>query len=544
MNKTARRLALACSLLAFATATISTLPACRPPASRVAPGGPKLILFLAVDQMRADYLERFRPLWTGGFKRLLEDGAVFTEARHEHALTETSPGHATLVSGLTPRHHGIVENYWYDRERGATVYSVDDERHGSSPANLLGSTLGDWLKRADPFSRVWSVAGKDRAAVLMGGERADGAFWYDRRKGKMTTSTYYRRGKPAWLDDKELTGFTRRLFGAEWQPSPRTAAVLADPQARARFGILEAEQGDFPDRFPHVGGDLTPVADASFYGSIYGSPFLDELVGLAAARLLVAEKLGKDEHPDVLFVSFSAPDTVGHTFGPASPELLDTLLRLDEVLGRFLATAEQEVGRDNLLISLSADHGVLPLPEVDAHLGGNARRIDSAGLLCYQTIGRQLSCPECISAYWTLDDATLRARGLERGAFEREVARLVAGCAEVEKVWTRSELEPGDGPADAMGRLYAASFYPDRSPDLLIQWREGYLPTRSIGTTHGTPWDYDRHVPWIVVSPGGKAGQVVERVATVDVAPTLAKLAGIPVPGDRDGRDRSGLIQP
>lgn len=544
MTKNPRRVVVPAVLLVLGGAAVLLLPACRPPASRVAPGGPKLILFLAVDQMRADYLERFRPLWTGGFQRLLEAGTVFTEARHEHALTETSPGHATLATGLIPRHHGIVENYWYDRQKGETVYSVDDERHGSSPAKLLGSTLGDWLKQADPFSRVWSVAGKDRAAVLMGGKRADGAFWYDRRKGRMTTSSYYRRGRPAWLDDRELKSYAGGLFGAEWQPSPRTAAVLADPEARALYGILEADEGDFPNRFPHLGGDLTPVPDASFYGSIYGSPFLDELTGMAAERLLVAERLGQDEHPDLLFVSFSATDTVGHTFGPNSPELLDTLLRLDQVLGRLLDRAEQEVGRGNLLISLSSDHGVVPLPEVDARLGGSARRLDNGALLCFQSIGRRLSCPECISAYWTLDEEELRARKVERLAFEREVAQLVASCAEVEKVWTRSELEPGEGPADPMGRLFAASYFPGRSPDFLLQLRAGYLPNRAVGTTHGTPHDYDRHVPWIVLIPGGKPGQISERVATVDVAPTVAKLAGIPVPADRDGRDRSGLVLP
>jgi Type I phosphodiesterase / nucleotide pyrophosphatase len=517
------------------------------PKAAAAGTAPRLILFVSVDQMRADYLERFESLWTGGFRRLVDESVSFVETRHEHAVTTTSPGHASLVTGAYPSRHGIIDNEWWDANEGDEVYSVADADGERSPRRLRATALGDWMKGANPESRVFAIAGKDRAAILMGGLKADGAYWFERSKGRLASSAFYGgKAKPAWFGEAERTAGAARWFARPWEPTTAAQGVLADPTWRERLRLVEPAQGAFANAFPHVGGGLTPVPTEAFYRAFYGSPMLDALTAAGAIQLLRAEKLGGDGVVDLLAVSFSAVDTVGHTFGPDSPEMLDTLLRLDESLGRLLEAVDAQVGLEHTLIALSADHGVVPLPEASQLLGRPGRRLTDVELLCFQGLGTRLEArfgaDDLVDEHWRIDVQKLRRAKVERVRLEAAVQEELAGCAEVERVWARSELEAEPPPSDPFGQLWARSLFPGRGPDFLIQWQEHYLALRGSGTTHGTPYDDDMRVPWLLRLPQGTAGKVLVRAATVDIAPTLAGLVGVTVPSRIDGRDRTGEL--
>lgn len=516
------------------------------------PDAPRLILLISVDQMRRDYLDRFGDLYSGGLRRLLDESVSFDQAYHEHALTVTAPGHATLSTGLYPRHHGIIDNRWFEAD-GSRVYCVDDEEHGSSPAKLEGSTLGDWLKSVSPASKVYGASGKDRSAILMAGRGADGAFWYDSDAGAFTSSGYYPGGEPEWLAELDLGARADAVFGQPWTPLESTAAVGVE---RA---IEEIDEGLFAQRFPHLGGGLTLAPGEGFYYDLAVSPFLDTHLGDFARALIREEGLGADGIPDVLALSFSATDTVGHDFGPNSPEVLDTLLRLDATLGVLLDFLDAEIGLDRVLIALSADHGVVPVPEYQEAHQLPGRRANAQDALCWHRAGIQLAeahdgrfpiTPwrfvdrELIGGVEKVGSTTADPAQVSRQieAVLAELRPLLEACPGVARVWTRGELEGDTEPADPMGRLFYRSFHPERSSDFLVQFEEGYLSYSGVRTTHGSPYPYDTHVPWLLRLPSGVAASIGDPVATVDIAPTLATLAGIPVPADRDGRERTAML--
>lgn len=525
--------------VAGACVLLWSCPAAPPPS--LAPGAPRLILFLAVDQGRADYVERFRPLLRHGLDRLLAESVRFTDAHHDHANTSTAPGHATLATGRHPSSHGIVGNYWFDRETREEVYSASDEDGVRSPERLLVPTLGDWLKAASPRSKVFAAGGKDRASVLMAGHRADAAFWFDDDSGDFVTSEYYPGRERPWLDAFHAERHVDRYFGEAWEPLPEVAAHAAE------YRVEPLDEGMFQTGFPYPLGGATPAPDGSFYSGVFRSPLIDRYLADFARALIAGEGLGDDDHPDLLWLSFSALDAVGHRYGPDSPELLDTLLGLDRVLGELLDFVDERIGLDRVLVSLSSDHGVMPVPEVLARHGGDGRRFGTAEIRCVQHAGRRLRA-EMGDEEWILEDFYLdrelaAERGVELSALEEALRRPLEACPGIARVWTRGELLAGSVD-DPIGRLFVHGFHPERSPDLTLELEPWVLPYSSVRASHGSPHPYDTHVPWLVRRPGGRGFEVAERVHTVDVAPTLAALVGLAVPDGVDGVDRSALLQP
>lgn len=508
------------------------LASCAVPSEPPPEGTPRLVLLVVVDQMRYDYLERLDPLLTGGLRRLLDEGLSFTDAHHDHATTNTAPGHATLLTGLHPGHSGIVSNSWVDRDTGEWVYCVGDERYETSPAQMLHPALGDWLQDRYPDARVISIGGKDRSAVLMGGWDPDGAFWYDRATGGMATSDYYRQ--PDWVEDFNERDLAGEWFGRLWQPLP------VDEEAALAAGFEDFDEGPFGRWFPHATGRASLAADGGFYGAFYVTPFLDQVVGAFARRALDEEELGRDEVPDLLAVSFSALDTVGHDYGPNSPEVLDVLLRLDKVLGELIETAEAMVGEENLLISLSSDHGVVPLPEVQQLHGLPGKRLGTEDIRCIQQAGRELQdrfeVPLWIEFSQTLDLGVVEEEGIDLPEVLREAETLLRRCPMVVDVWTATELEaPAPADLSEVERRYRNSYHPQRSPHLQVQLGEYDLGITGRDTTHGSVYSYDSHVPLILRRPGGSFGRIAEPVRTVDLAPTLARLLAVPIPEGLDG---------
>ncbi len=506
-------------------------------------GPPKLVVVVVIDQMRFDYFDRFGSQWQQGFAQLRAEGLFFDEVFHAHALTETAPGHATISTGTHPAHHGIVANEWLDRTTGKEVAAVADpsaqvlespSAKGVSAATLLREGVGDWMQQADPASIVISVALKDRAAILMGGKRPDAAIWYDDRFGGYTTSTYYAEQLPAWVSAYNQRGRAEALYGAEgWVLSRPDDAYAGsrretDPKLVSTFSDYSLTK-----QFPHV----IAVEGKQPRNVIRDTPFGDLMTLELAREAIAAEGMGEDAVPDLLMVGLSAGDYAGHRYGPDSVEVHDYYLRLDEFLGQFVADLDQRLGDDYVLV-LTSDHGVAPMPEYsdletagrfvdEVHLPALMKRAAKTTKLAKQ------QRPELVFTHGVdlrfdpaVDEAT-------RAAYRAELAKLLRERDEVADAWTRDELL-GAEDRNEFAAAWRMSFHPERSPDILIQYAPG-VSGYPEGTGHGTPYEFDQHVP-LVIRGLDRAGQHGERVLTVDIAPTIAELVGVPVPEGVDGR--------
>lgn len=509
---------------------------------------PKLAVVIVVDQMRPDFLTRFNAYYTGGFRRLIDHGLVFDSATHDHSATETGPGHATIGTGRTPAHNGIVGNDWYDRKLKQTLYCVEDstspilgssEKGGISPANLLVDGMGDWLKRTYPTSKVYSLSVKDRSAVGLGGKHPDCAVWWNTWTGEFVTSSYYAKELPAWVRSFNERHVFDSLKNREWTPAFPDSFYDA---STADDFPGEVKDARYTSTFPHVlpWDSTTPK---TFYGTyLYYSPLVDNEVLNLAMHLIETEQLGADSTPDLLCIGISQTDVVGHRWGPNSREIEDTYLRLDRKLGEFFAFLDRTIGDSNYVIALSSDHGVLPLPEYLQSIGVDSKRIPSDTVKAdYRRItGESMKEGLADTAWfkgWAGDiylendqlDPEERTKILDE--FREELLKLpyVAAC------YKQSDLLAGTS-IDAFTNYYHNDVYPERSPDLLVRYRENMLVgIGAAGTTHGSPYWYDRHVPIIFMSKYIKSGTVYRPVRTVDIAPTVAVQLHTTAPDDIDG---------
>jgi predicted AlkP superfamily pyrophosphatase or phosphodiesterase len=498
---------------------------------------PRLLLFLVIDQARAEYLTRFAPLFTAGLKQLIERGALFEQAYHEHSYTATCPGHASLVTGAHPSRSGIVANEWYDRETKKWTYCVNDTR-GLGPGQLRVSTLPDWIKSYDPKSRVFSVSGKDRAAIIMGGHAADVAFWYDKFTGRFTSSEHYAKRHPEWLQEFNRQRSLAEKFGALWE---RDRALPID---LARYAIHSPTR----DSFPHAFGSLGPMPSKDFFEEIKLSPWVDQSTFALARELLEREQLGSRGALDYLAISLSALDWVGHEYGPNSLEVLQVLLDLDRQLGAFLAVLDKQFKPGEILVVVSSDHGVAALPELSQHSDTNSGlRLSDTQLACVQQIEQALA--QHFSAEgpffeggWNIRHETLRGQGIDLELFTAEAKRRISQCLPIAQVVSLADLATSNFFAPHFAARFRNSYYPGRSPDFILHPRERALLLKGQGTTHASAYDYDAHVPLVFLHPSLKPQRLAERVATVDVAPTIAELIGLPVAQKVDGISRAALM--
>ena len=513
----------------------------RAPARQSSPtpaNGTRLVVLLVVDQMRYDYLERFAPVFHSGFQRLLQ-GASFTHAHHAHSNTVTGTGHATLATGMLPRHHGIVGNSWFDRKRGKKVGCVDDAQDEISPRTLLTSSLGDWLKESGP-AKVYALSGKDRSAVFLGGRNADAALWYDEENGDIVTSPYYHSEPPEWLETFNDAAWLDAAYGRPWE------ALEVEPSTLRELQLGSNQLGPLLGSFPHALGGMAPMPDWTFYEALFTSPLIDETMVRLAEHLVTELQLGSDASADLLAISFSGLDAVGHEYGPNSREVLDMLMHLDLTIGRLLDFLDSRIGLQHVVVALSSDHGVVPIPEEENRHGRPGKRMGSDELKCLQSIGKGLPKDwgkvRLAGEGLYLDRKELNERGIDAGKVERELADRIEQCPSVVKVWTSYELKGAQPPADPVALLYWNAFNAERSPDLTIQFEERFLETRAMSTSHGTPYEYDTHVPLVVLAPGCPSSRIDRPVRTADLAPTLAVLAGAQVPEHLDGEDLSPHI--
>ncbi len=525
---------------------------------------PRLAVVLVVDQMRADYLERYADLYRGGLARLRREGAWFVEADVQHALTYTAPGHATVATGNHPAHHGVVANEWFDRAAGKAVYAADDPEvrpvltkepatpvPGRSPRQLERTTIGDWLKKQEPTARVFSVALKDRSAIMMGGQAPDRAYWYSQEVAGFGSSTWYADGAPppAWVAAFNATDPVYKRFAGGWTRVLDAAAYLRSGPDR-----VEAESDGVKTEFPHVYDDGTAATRAAFAKQVLWTPFGDEMSLVFARTLVGEEQLGADDVPDVLMLSLSSADYIGHAYGPFSHEMQDYYLRLDGYLGEFLTYLDETVGEDRWVLALTADHGALPLPE-EARLRGHptARRVVAADYYprvraAVQTELTALKLPEASLLHvgedglW-LDEEQASAGGLTPAQLRSAVAVAVRRLDFVADAYTADELtNPGDA-RRAFLVPYQRSYFAERSPDVQMRFKEWSLvDAQPGGTSHGSPYRYDTHVPVLFCGAGVRPGVHAAAVGTVDVAPTMAGLLGVSVPEGVDGRSLVTLV--
>jgi predicted AlkP superfamily pyrophosphatase or phosphodiesterase len=531
------------------------------------------VLLIVVDQFRYDYLERFGDLFgPNGFKRLLRDGASWTQSNYDHMPTYTAPGHGTMMTGAYPAESGIIGNEWLDRASGKRITSVSDEsvkllggnatEAASSPARLMASTVGDELRLAtNDRAKVIGISVKDRSAILPAGRHANAAYWFSISSGTMVSSTYYFNQLPAWVTNFNNAKPADKYFGTKWE------RVLPEDEYRKRVGQdnpswenVSNAWGD-TNSFPHtITGGLT-APGRNFYIALDYSPFTNEMLASFAQEAIVNEQLGQDDDTDVLTVSFSANDYVGHRFGPYSQEVMDVSVRTDRNIATLLDFVDARVGLANTLVAFTADHGVSPIPEHAAALGLGGGRVPFATVMgkiqaaISARYNPQGKTPDPSADYLLRFQESSTARewfinnnlyfnydALRRdGVNVEEISQVVVAAAltvpGIARCFSRSQLLRGaTSVTDPIERRALHGFYPARSGDVVMVAETYKYIAETITATHGSPYSYDTHVPTIIMGAGVTPGRYLEPASPADIAPTLSALLRITPPSNSTGR--------
>jgi predicted AlkP superfamily pyrophosphatase or phosphodiesterase len=502
---------------------------------------PKLMVGIVVDQMCYDYLYRFESKFSEhGFKKIMNQGTICHNAHYNYVPTFTGPGHASIYTGTTPSNHGIVANDWYERETGKVINCVDDESVTAlgtnstdglcSPHYLKTTTITDQLKLTYPHAKVISMSIKDRGAILPGGHLSDGSYWYDYASGKFITSTYFKSVLPQWVSDFNAEGQVDTYMTKTWN-------TLLDIQA-----YTESSSDDSPyeqilsgkerPTFPYdlaMLGTKTPK-----YQLFTITPFANTYLTDFAIRAIEAENMGRGEQTDFLCISFSTPDIVGHSFGPYSIEMEDVYIRLDLEIAKLLKHLEAQVGKDGFTLFVTADHAVVPVPQllVDKKLPGGYvfmnEKLASLKAALKKAFGADLIRDHENSNIY-LNHQLLDSLHISRDNVEEFVAEKISQWEGVKAVYTEKQLKDGcsdDEWRDMVRRGYHAA----ESGDVLFLLEPGYLPkaddveTAHKGTSHGSAFNYDTHVPLLWYGKGIPIQSVYRKLNITDIAATLTHL--------------------
>ncbi|MCZ6515346.1 MAG: alkaline phosphatase family protein [Acidobacteria bacterium] len=511
----------------------------------------KLIVQITVDQLRGDMLLRYKHRFgRSGFRYLMDRGVNYTNAHFQHLTTFTAVGHATLVTGGYAAQHGMAGNDWQDRESGQHVLCVEDDRHtligkerephsATSPRNLTSSTIGDELVLASGHnSRVFSVSIKGRAAIIPGGHLGK-AFWYSSNSGEFVTSTYYYHEYPAWVVAWNKSKHADEYIGRSWELLYDKASYI---YGNADDRTEEKSHADLGRTFPHA---ISCESSSECYEVLPFTPYGDELTFQFAKELMKSEELGQRDATDMLAISLSTTDRIGHAFGPNSLEYEDNLLHLDAGLADLFKTIDATVGLDKSVIVLSSDHGVDEIPEYKQSLGFEAGRhfpkkfIESVNIALQ---ARFESSKDFVLAFWNpslyLNLETVRDLELDLAAVERAVAEEMAKVPGIAVAVTRTDLLAGKVLDTPMMRKVQRAFHPERTGDVIIvQNQFWYLHPKAeaYSAMHGSPYSYDTYVPIIFYGPGIRPRTIHRPVAPADIAATLASYLGIKPPSGSVG---------
>jgi predicted AlkP superfamily pyrophosphatase or phosphodiesterase len=528
---------------------------------------PRLVLFIAVDQFRYDYLERFGGLFAAnGLRRLMREGASWTQANFDHIPTETAPGHATMLTGAWPAETGIIANDWFERaeggDKGRRVNNVEDEsakilgggpqERGTSPRRLLVSTLGDELRLATNMrSKIVGVSLKDRSAVLPAGRLASAAYWGSPETGSVVSSDYYFERLPEWVVRYNASRPADKFAGREWTRLLNDESVYlrhAGPD-EAAWENQGAGNEKYTRAFPHK---MPAAVGKDLYESLQNSPFSNDMLVEFAKLAITHEGLGADPDTDVLTVSFSANDYVGHRWGPYSQEVMDITLRTDRQIAELLDFVEARVGLRNTVVAFTADHGAAPVPEHAAELKLPGRRVVPKdvetrmrdGLRAHFSRAREGGArgADYFLEYTPKNgNVYLNLAALSRDGVAREEAERVAGDAAltmpgVARYFTRTQLTRGAiSPADPVARRVLHGFHPKRGGDLVLV-TEPFVLVVTYTADHFSPYSYDTHVPLLIMGAGLRAGAYAQAATPADIAPTIAALLRVQSPSNATGR--------
>jgi predicted AlkP superfamily pyrophosphatase or phosphodiesterase len=566
-QKTITTFLLLATAIPFSPPVVAQAP---PPARAASPkvpqarAKPKLVVLLVVDQMRADYVDKFLPQWTGGLKRLVEEGAWFRDAAYPYAATETCVGHATISTGAFPATHGMVANNWWDRDLGKNVTCTSDSKAknsayggasfkegdseseekegGNSGVHLAVPSFADELRfQAGTQTRVVTFSLKGRAAITLAGHQADGVVWLDDTTGAWVTSNAF--GTLPFLDDYVKKNPVRRDYGKTWNLRLDKKNYLYPKEA---IGAVPPDGWELSFPHPLRGKAAGSDPDGAFYKQWKTSPFADTYLTQLAELAVDQLGLGKGGGTDFLGIAYSPLDYAGHAFGPRSWEVQDILVKLDEDLADLFTHLDKEVGRGNYVVALSADHGVVPIPEDMQTTGADA------GVLHLPEV--QMRIEESLKSLNYPKPAVARVTGSDvffaKGVYEKlaadsnamnavlEAIRTVPGAAAVYRAEDLRDRPATQSPAH---RAFANSYFPGRSGDLFILPKPYWLldgtplgKPRSYGTGHGVPYNYDQHVPVLLMGFGIQPGQYFQPITPADIAPTFAALCGITL-SSRDG---------
>jgi predicted AlkP superfamily pyrophosphatase or phosphodiesterase len=503
---------------------------------------PKLVVAIAIDQFRYDYLTRFGSEYHGGLDLMLKQGADFTNAHYLQVPTVTAVGHSIFLTGAMPAVSGIVSNAWYDRRTKKQVTSVCDwnykivggqqpqqgpnctDEDPASPKRLLVSTVGDELRDVSEDSKVIGVSLKERASILPSGHRANGAYWFDLNSGDFVTSSYYMDSLPSWADRFNSQKLAEKYVNKEWPAFPSW-------------------------KFHPASGDREQ------FRKIPASPWGNELIESFAEAALEGEQLGQRGKTDLLTVSFSSNDYVGHAVGPDAPEVKDMAIRVDGLIGKLLRLIDEKVGLKNTIVVLTADHGVSPAPSVNSkrNMPGAFITAKPAAVIT-EALNRKFGPAEWVKSAeggiylnWdVIDDfKTQDGRPLDVEVLYRTAKRALLMDPEMHavRVYDRNQLQNGIA-GDFIAQAFVNGFFPRESPDLVIAYEPYTMPgSGGRGTTHFSPYDYDKHVPILFMGPGIKAGHYDGNVSPIDIAPTLATMLSLETPSGSSGRVLTEMLQ-
>jgi predicted AlkP superfamily pyrophosphatase or phosphodiesterase len=513
---------------------------------------PKLVVGIVVDQMCYDYLYRFDQKFSKtGFKKLMQKGTNCRNTRYNYVPTFTGPGHASIYTGTTPSNHGIVANDWYDRATGAIFNCVDDasvftvgstnDEGKCSPHHLKTTTVTDQLKMTYPEAKVISVSIKDRGAILPGGHLSDGSYWFDSYSGKFITSSFFEKELPEWVAKFNEEKRPQKALNSVWN-------TLYDVTSYSESGPDNSQYEQvFPGKdspvFPY---DLNKMKEGSQDFSLFTyTPYANTALTDLAINGIQSEGLGTDRRTDMLCISYSTPDLIGHAFGPYSVELEDIYLRLDQDLSRLISFLEKQVGKHEFVIMLMADHAVVPVPQqlVDKKLPGGYFFSSNYMTELRQKLVQQFQIDpikELVNCNIYLDEELIKKNKKDQHLIEQFIVNEVRQWKEVKAVYSGTELS-GDQEGDNWFKMIQSGYHREESGDILFVLESGYLiksadvPTAHQGTSHGSAFNYDTHVPLIWYGKGIPAREVLRRVDITDIAATLTNMLFLQRTGSMTG---------
>jgi predicted AlkP superfamily pyrophosphatase or phosphodiesterase len=516
---------------------------------------PKLVVGIVVDQMRADFIYRYWAKYgSGGFKRLVNEGFFFKDTHYNYVPTYTAPGHTSIYTGATPAIHGIIANEWLNKVNNKRLYCTDDlsvhavggaEKSGQmSPRNMLSTTIGDQLKLSNNNqSKVIGIALKDRSAILPVGHLANAAYWFDSVTGNWMSSSYYMPQLPGWVNEFNSKNSAKAYLSKSWQtllPLPDyTESINDDNDFEKPFA------GEVKPVFPH---DLAKITQISHDFSLLKiTPFGNRLTKDFAIQAIQAEKLGKHQVTDMLTVSFSATDYVGHQFGPQSVEAEDTYLRLDQDLTELLKFLDNWLGKKQVLVFLTADHGAVESPAYLTSLKIPAGTVQNKELA--KTIEKFLTDKygdnlllDYSNQQVFLNHGKIAALKLSATEVTDAVADFLLSVPGITGTVTKAALTHTSFDY-GVNHYIQLGYHPQRSGDVMVTYAPGWVIDTSKGTTHGSAYSYDTHVPLLWYGWKIPNGQSLQKVEITDIASTLALLLDIQAPSGSFGKSLPLLVK-